>query len=127
MPSRTIVARELANVLRQVSHPDRIRVILKLHTAEWTVNELAAALDISPTRLSQHLAVLRAVALVETEIRGQKRIYRLVQPAMALWLIDGIDVIAHRCAQASAGEVETAKRLGQMDADGAQERSMTGG
>lgn len=127
MPSRTIVARELANVLRQVSHPDRIRVILKLHTAEWTVNELAAALDISPTRLSQHLAVLRAVALVETEIRGQKRIYRLVQPAMALWLIDGIDFIAHRFAQASAGEVETAKRLWQMDADGAQERSMTGG
>lgn len=116
MPSRKIVANELANILRQISHPDRIRVILKLQAGNQTVNEMAATLDIPPTRLSQHLAVLRAVALVETEIHGQKRVYRLVQPGLALWLIDGIDFIAHRLAQASAGDVETAKRLWQIDA-----------
>jgi hypothetical protein len=31
MPSRTIVATELANLLRQISHPDRIRLIQELH------------------------------------------------------------------------------------------------
>lgn len=119
MPSRKIVAQGLANVLRQVSHPDRIRVILKLQSGEQTVNELAAALDIPPTRLSQHLAVLRGIALLETEVRGQKRLYRLLQPALALWLIAGIDFIAHRFAQASADDIETAKRLWDMDATAA--------
>lgn len=116
MPSRKIVANELANVLRQVSHPDRIRVILKLQSGEQTVNELAAALDIPPTRLSQHLAVLRAVALVETESCGQKRVYRLIQPDLGLWLIDGIDFIAHRFAQTSPGDIQNAKRLWQTEA-----------
>lgn len=121
MPSRTIVANELASILRQISHPDRIRVILKLQAGYQTVNEMAAALEIPPTRLSQHLAVLRATALVETETDGQKRVYRLAQPGLALWLIDGIDYIAHRLAQASEGDVQTAKRLWQMDAHAVQE------
>ena len=119
MPSRKIVARELASVLRQVSHPDRIRVVLKLQSGEQTVNQLADALAIPPTRLSQHLAVLRGVALLETEVRGQKRVYRLVRPGFALWLIDGIDFIAHRFAQANAVDVETAKRLWDRDATAA--------
>ncbi len=74
MPSRKIVANELANVLRQISHPDRIRIVLKLQSGEQTVNELAAALELPATRVSQHLGVLRAIALVETEAHGQRRV-----------------------------------------------------
>ncbi len=115
MPSRKIVATELANVLRQISHPDRIRLLLKLQAGEQTVNELASALEIPPTRVSQHLGVLRAIALVETETHGQKRIYRLPQPELALWLIDGIDFIAHRLGRASEHDIEFAKRLWQSE------------
>lgn len=111
MPSRTIVANELAHVLRQISHPDRIRLLLKLQAGELTVNELADALEISPTRVSQHLGVLRAVALVETRTLGQKRVYRLAQPEMASWLIEGIDFIAHRLSRANPVDVAQAKRL----------------
>ena len=63
MPSRKIVATALAEVLRQISHPDRIRLLLKLQAGALTVNELAEALEIPPTRVSQHLGVLRSVAL----------------------------------------------------------------
>ena len=115
MPSRKIVANELAHILRQISHPDRIRLLLKLQTGDLTVNELADMLEITPTRVSQHLGVLRAIALVETETHGQKRVYRLSQPELALWLIDGIDFIAHRLGRASPSDIEQAKRLWQAE------------
>ncbi len=117
MPSRKIVATELANVLRQISHPDRIRLLLKLQSGDQTVNELGAALEISATRVSQHLGVLRAIALVETETHGQKRVYHLSQPELALWLIEGIDFIAHRLGRASPCDIEQAKQLWQEAAD----------
>ncbi|MEM7687949.1 MAG: metalloregulator ArsR/SmtB family transcription factor [Pseudomonadota bacterium] len=116
MPSRKIVADELATVLRQISHPDRIRIIFRLQSGAQNVNDLALALDIPSTRASQHLAVLRAISLVETESRGQSRVYRLVQPELALWLIDGIDFIAHRLGRASAKDIEHAKELWQQEA-----------
>lgn len=111
MPSRKIVAAELAHVLRQISHPDRIRLLLKLQAGEQTVNELGDMLEIPPTRVSQHLAVLRAIALVETETHGQKRVYRLAQPELALWLIEGIDFIAHRLSRATPTDIAQAKQL----------------
>jgi DNA-binding transcriptional ArsR family regulator len=111
MPSRKIVANALAEVLRQISHPDRIRLLLKLQAGDQTVNELGDILEISPTRVSQHLAVLRAIALVETETQGQKRVYRLAQPELAAWLIEGIDFIAHRLGRASPDDIEQAKLL----------------
>lgn len=118
MPSRKIVATELANVMRQISHPDRIRLLLKLQSGEQTVNELAAALEIPPTRVSQHLGVLRAIALVETENQGQKRVYSLPQPELAGWLIEGIDFIAHRLGRASERDIAFAKELWLSEAGG---------
>jgi len=111
MPSRKIVANELAHVLRQISHPDRIRLLLKLQSGEQTVNELGDILEISPTRVSQHLGVLRSVALVETETQGQKRVYSLANPQLAAWLIEGIDFIAHRLGRATAADIANAKQL----------------
>jgi DNA-binding transcriptional ArsR family regulator len=115
MPSRTIVANELAHVMRQISHPDRIRLLLKLQAGEQTVNELGDILEISPTRVSQHLGVLRAVALVETRTLGQKRVYRLAQPDLANWLIEGIDFIAHRLSRATPADIAQAKRLWEAE------------
>jgi ArsR family transcriptional regulator, zinc-responsive transcriptional repressor len=111
MPSRKIVATELANLLRQISHPDRIRLIQELQVAGHTVNEMAYTLDITPTRLSQHLAVLRALGLVEIESSGQTRRYRLTQPELAPWLIEGIDFIAHRLSRTDQADIEKAKLL----------------
>jgi ArsR family transcriptional regulator, zinc-responsive transcriptional repressor len=111
MPSRTIVATELANLLRQISHPDRIRLIQELQVGGHTVNEMAANLHISATRLSQHLAVLRSQGLVEVESSGQSRLYRLAHPELAPWLIDGIEFIANRITSANQAEIEEAKML----------------
>lgn len=115
MPSRKIVANELAHVLRQISHPDRIRLLVTLQAGDQTVNDLGELLEITPTRVSQHLSVLRAVALVEIETLAQKRVYRLAQPELALWLIDGIAFIAHRLGRASASDIQHAKLLWHTD------------
>lgn len=115
MPSRTLVANELAIVLRQISHPDRIRLIQELRIGSQTVNELAIGLDLPPTRLSQHLAVLRSLGLVKLESVAQKRLYRLAQPQLAVWLIDGIDFVAHRIGRVSSADVQTAKQLWARD------------
>jgi hypothetical protein len=100
MPSRKVVATELAHVLRQISHPDRIRLLLKLQAGEQTVNELGDLLEISPTRVSQHLGVLR---------------YSLAQPGLALWLIEGIDFIGHRLSRATPTDLYHAKQLWQAE------------
>lgn len=106
-----IVAAELANLLRQISHPDRIRLIQELRVGGHAVNEIAAKLDMTTTRLSQHLAVLRSQGLVEVETSGQSRRYRLSQPELASWLIDGIEFIANRITHADLAEIEMAKML----------------
>jgi DNA-binding transcriptional ArsR family regulator len=111
VPNRTLVANELATLLRQISHPDRIRLIQNLRVGDQTVNELANGLDLPPSRLSQHLAVLRSLGLVELESIGQKRVYRLSQPGLALWLIEGIDFVAHRIGHVSNSDVQKAKQL----------------
>jgi DNA-binding transcriptional ArsR family regulator len=111
MPSRTIVATELAHLLRQISHPDRIRLIQELEVGGHTVNEMAANLGLTATRLSQHLAVLRSQGLVEVESSGQSRKYRLIQPKLAPWLIDGIDFIVNRITQVDQAEIKKAKLL----------------
>ena len=115
MPSRKVVATELAHVLRQISHPDRIRLLLKLQVGEQTVNELGDLLEISPTRVSQHLGVLRAVALVETQTRRQQRVYSLAQPELAKWLIEGIDFIGHRLSRETPIDIQNAKQMWQAE------------
>ncbi|MBI1403362.1 MAG: metalloregulator ArsR/SmtB family transcription factor [Porphyrobacter sp.] len=102
-------------MLRQISHPDRIRLLLKLQAGDLTVNEIAEALEIPATRVSQHLGVLRAIALVETEARAQQRVYRLAQPQLAAWLIEGISFVAHRLGRASAKDIAMAKDLWQQE------------
>ncbi|MFN4240537.1 MAG: hypothetical protein ACK4E5_07855 [Erythrobacter cryptus] len=60
MPSRVIVSPDLADLMRLLAHADRLRLIEELGPGERTGRELAAALALPSTRLSQHLALLRA-------------------------------------------------------------------
>jgi len=59
--------------------------------------------------------VLRAVALVATQTRGQQRVYSLAQPELALWLIEGIDFIGHRLSRATPVDIANAKQMWQAE------------
>ncbi len=92
-------------------------LIQQLRAGDQTVNALATSLGLPPTRLSQHLSVMRSLGLVEIESIGRERVYRLAQPGLAAWLIDGIEFVAHRIGRVSDHDVQQAKQLWAHDAD----------
>jgi DNA-binding transcriptional ArsR family regulator len=91
MPSRRLVSRELADLFAVLANADRIRIIEELRSSERDVNTLQNALDIPQARVSQHLAVLRAHRLVAERRAGRHSYYHLLQPALADWILQGLD------------------------------------
>lgn len=93
MPGRAMVAKELANLLGALSHPHRIRIVEELRGRELDVNSIQQLLGISHSGVSQNLAVLRAHRLVQERREGRRMIYSLTQPALAEWLMRGLDFL----------------------------------
>ena len=112
MPSRKVVAKELGALLKVMSHPDRILLVHALSSrAPYSVNQLARLVGITSTRVSQHLALLRAFRVVEERSEGRRRIYRLAQIDMPDWLLDGIDFVADRIGEVNSDATDEARRL----------------
>lgn len=93
MPERVLVSRELASLLSVLSHPHRIRVIEELRDGELDVNSLQEILGISHSGVSQHLALLRAHRIVVERREGRHVFYRLRQPELAAWLVQGVEFL----------------------------------
>lgn len=111
VPSRTIVARELSQVLKTIAHSDRVRLIEELRGEEKDVNSLAETLDITPTRVSQHLSLLRAHRIVDERREGRHHFYHLIQPEIADWIVGGLAFVEGRLGAVSAAEVKNARKL----------------
>ncbi len=90
MSERKIVAQELGKLFSVLSNPDRIRIIEELRREELDVQSLSELLEISPSRVSQHLGQLRAMRLVEDVRDGKRHIYHLVKEDVAAWILDGL-------------------------------------
>ena len=93
MPSRALVAKELGNLFSVFTHPDRIRIVEELRDGERDVNALQTALNVTHSRTSQNLAILRAHRLVIERREGRHVYYRLVAPEIARWVLDGLRFI----------------------------------
>jgi DNA-binding transcriptional ArsR family regulator len=91
MPSRRLVSKELADLFGVLANPDRIRIIEELRNGEVDVNGLHHALDVPQSRISQHLAVLRAHRIVSERRDGRHVYYHLQQPSLAGWILQGLD------------------------------------
>ncbi|MBB6598793.1 metalloregulator ArsR/SmtB family transcription factor [Luteimonas sp. MC1825] len=78
-------AGEAAGLLKALAHPARLLVLCQLVEGERSVGELQPATGLSPSALSQHLAVLREMALVHTRREGQSIHYSLADgPALGV-------------------------------------------
>lgn len=64
------------------------------------VNSLQNELGTSHSSVSQNLAVLRAHKLVAERREGRRVIYRLINPELAAWLLQGIGFLEDRLAGA---------------------------
>lgn len=66
-----------AEICRVLGHPRRIEILDLLGEGEKSSAELLRALRVSKVNLSQHLAVMKHVGLVETRHQGRRAIHRL--------------------------------------------------
>lgn len=69
-----------ADLLRLLANERRLQILCVLRSGERSVGELAAAVGLSPSALSQHLARLRADHLVAPRRRAQTIFYRIADP-----------------------------------------------
>jgi DNA-binding transcriptional ArsR family regulator len=70
----------LADVLKALAHPLRLRIVAALGARTWRVGDLATSLDVAPAILSQQLRLLRMSGLVTVERSGGGATYRLAEP-----------------------------------------------
>ncbi|WP_432000166.1 ArsR/SmtB family transcription factor [Streptomyces sioyaensis] len=78
----------LARFGRALADPIRCRLLLELRKAPAHPSDLADALEISRTRLSNHLACLRDCGLVVTVPVGRRTRYELADPRLGHALDD---------------------------------------
>jgi DNA-binding transcriptional ArsR family regulator len=69
-----------AEVLKVLCSPKRLDILHSLALEPMEVGRLAEALGLSQPNVSQHLAVMRAAGLVESERVGREIRYRLTDP-----------------------------------------------
>lgn len=78
-------ADEAAALLKALAHPARLLVLCQLVEGESSVGALQPLTGLSPSALSQHLAVLRETDLVTTRRESQTIYYSLAQgPAVGV-------------------------------------------
>ena len=68
-------AHELAETLKAVASPSRLRLLTELMGGERTVEQLAAACELSPSATSHNLRLLRHLRLVRVRRDGRHAFY----------------------------------------------------
>lgn len=74
---------EAAECLRTVAHPHRLRMIQLMLRGEHTVGELAESCGIASHVASEHLMLMRRCGLLESEQRGRRVYYQVVEEHLA--------------------------------------------
>jgi DNA-binding transcriptional ArsR family regulator len=83
----------MQRVFEALSSVVRRKILAYLAHAELTAGEIAARFDISKPAVSQHLSVLEAAGLVESEKRGQFVHYRLTPDSLVNTLNDFVQEV----------------------------------
>jgi ArsR family transcriptional regulator, zinc-responsive transcriptional repressor len=87
-PRATLVA--AGELLRALSAPVRISIVLQLRDSERCVHELVDALGVTQPLISQHLRVLKAAGVVDGERHGREVVYRLVDEHLSHIVVDAV-------------------------------------
>src|SRR3546814_14584730 len=93
-------AGDAAALLKALANESRLMILCLLADGERSVGEINAMVDLSQSALSQHLAVLREEALVQTRREAQSVYYSLM-PGPALAVITNLHGLS--CVPARAG------------------------
>ncbi|GAA0317249.1 metalloregulator ArsR/SmtB family transcription factor [Psychrobacter aestuarii] len=78
-------SKQASQLLKSLSHPDRLLLLCQLTQGEYCVSELEAQVGIGQPSLSQQLGILRKDKLVSTRRAGKQIYYRIASDdAMAI-------------------------------------------
>ncbi len=88
--SRVDALQHASELLRALTAPVRLAVIVELQEGARCVHELVDAVGVSQSLVSQHLRVLRGARLVTSERRGREVTYRLTDDHVAHIVRDAI-------------------------------------
>lgn len=98
-------ATELAEALRALAAPSRLKIMEHLQSQPFCVRALTARLDISQPAVSQHLAVLKRAGLVEADRAGTMVHYR-VNPERFARVVKALGVVG-RLTSSEVVKVDT--------------------
>jgi ArsR family transcriptional regulator len=87
-------ATHIAEVLKAVAHPLRLRIVATLCGRGERVGALAARLGARPPIVSQQLRILRSNGLVAVSREDGHAVYRLAEPAL-----EGLVCCMERCSR----------------------------
>ena len=79
----------VAGMCKAINDPKRLLVMYALSDGPHSVGELCAILESTQSNVSQHLGVLRAAGMVESERSGSTVLYSLRHPKV----IEAIDLL----------------------------------
>ncbi len=80
-------ADQVAAVMKALANPRRLLILCKLaEVGAASVNTLAAAISLSQSAVSQHLAVMRDEGLIAFDRDGQTLNYRIADPRIVALL-----------------------------------------
>ena len=90
-----------AELFRALGHPARIRILELLADGEQSVSTLLADIGLEPSSLSQHLAVLKRIGLVEWSRKGNAVTYRMADTSVEQFLGRGEDRVGCHAREGS--------------------------
>lgn len=71
-----------AQFCRSIASAKRLHILDKLRDGPMSVSQLAEAIGVSPSNVSQHIAILRQHGIVAGERQGTTIIYQLTHPEL---------------------------------------------
>lgn len=74
------VLEQAAGVLRVMAHPHRLKMLELLMREKHSVGELAEALEMAPSAVSQHLNQMKAHRILDVDRQGRTAYYRVINP-----------------------------------------------
>lgn len=100
MPKKTVntVIKSVGDLFDVLSHVDRIRIITLLKNKEMDVNELHEALEISQSRTSQHLKLLKFSSIVVERKEGKHVFYKLKNQNISKIMQTALQFQLYACA-----------------------------
>jgi DNA-binding transcriptional ArsR family regulator len=88
-------ARAAAESIQALATPSRLRILARLHGGAASVNELADAVGMEPSAVSQQLRVLRHLGLVVGERTGRQVVYELHDDHVGELLTQAVAHVEH--------------------------------